>query len=69
MDLTDKEIHLLAQRSWDRRLYAECRVPISAHCKSLASHREPRTTSSDAKPLMNLEIDLPQCRLTKLMIT
>lgn len=37
MDLTDKQIHLLAQLSWDRRLYAECKGAYSAHCKSLPS--------------------------------
>jgi hypothetical protein len=25
MELNDREIHLLAQLSWDRRLYAECK--------------------------------------------
>jgi hypothetical protein len=36
MDLTDKEIQLLARLSRDRGVYASARVPSSTNCKSLA---------------------------------
>ena len=36
MELTNKEIHLLAQLSQHRGLYAERKGADSMHCKSLA---------------------------------
>jgi hypothetical protein len=38
MDLTDKEIHLLARLSWDRRLYAECKGAGLGALQELALH-------------------------------
>ena len=42
MESTDKEIHLLAQLSWDRRLYAECKGAFLGALQELGLHTESR---------------------------